>query len=66
LPLLDPLRFALGEIAAHREWRFGHVDRIFAGLAVRLAWFVIGHKIGFKFSIWYSVVRVHCIERALM
>ena len=44
LPLLDPLRLALGEIAAHRERRIGHVDRIFAGLLgfwlVRLAGFV--------------------------
>ena len=49
LPLLYPLRFALGHVAAHRERGFRHVDRVFAfRLLVLLGrgWLVlIGHNL---------------------
>jgi len=48
LPLLDPARLALGEVAAHREGGVGHVDRVFAlrllvALLAFLALLGIGH-----------------------
>src|SRR5690606_20992325 len=57
LPLLDPLRFALGKIATHRESGIGHVDRIFAGRLVLACWFagfvlwlflIVGHGVLFE------------------
>ena len=60
LPLLDPARLALGEVAAHREWGVGHIDRVFA---FRLFWalgavvlFGIGHKL--------LLVSVRCARRS--
>jgi hypothetical protein len=41
LPLLDPARLALGQVAAHRERGVGHVDRVFAFLLLLVCWF--GH-----------------------
>ena len=41
LPLFYPVRFAFGQITAHRESRFGHIDRIFAG---RFRRFLIRHN----------------------
>ena len=48
LPLLDPARLALGEVAAHREGGVDHVDRVFAlrllvALLAFLALLGIGH-----------------------
>ena len=32
IPLPDPFRFALGQVAAHRERRVGKVERVFLGV----------------------------------
>src|SRR5690606_5429230 len=61
LPLLDPARLALGEVAAHREWGVGHIDRIFAlrllAALGRVILFGIGHKL------LLVSVRVHGARR---
>ncbi|MNT67230.1 hypothetical protein D3C72_2053550 [compost metagenome] len=55
LPLLHPLRLALGHVAAHRERGFRHVDRVFAfWLLVLLGrgWLVlIGHSLLYLYGV---------------
>ena len=42
IPLPDPFRFALGQVAAHRERRVGKVERVFLGVGGRSGFFCHG------------------------
>ena len=77
LPLFDPVGFPFCKVAAHREWRVRHVDRIFftlfvfvlfAGLVRRFVrhfyhtiWFTTEQTEDFTVSVCVSVNFYICV-----